>query len=168
MLITEQALRDKGAYCEGIQEFLAEYPEGYDTDNWSLEEQARVLRSSVLKKHIGWAWFVGLSEKFSMAGANLSEANLSEANLYGANLSGANLSGAYLVGAYLVGANLSGANLSGANLSKANLSKANLYGADLYGANLVGANLVGAKYNKYTVWPDGFVPTSGMICVKET
>jgi hypothetical protein len=77
---------------------------------------------------------------------NLSKADLSGADLYGANLYGANLSEAYLFEANLYGANLSGANLYGANLSRANLS--------------------GARYDKYTIPPEGFDPVkSGMILI---
>lgn len=82
MLITEQVLRDKRAYCEGIQEFLAEYPEGYDTDNWTPEEQVRVLRSGPLKKHLVWAWIKGLLTEFSMAGADLSEAKYNKRTIW--------------------------------------------------------------------------------------
>ena len=57
---------------------------------------------------------------------------------------------------FLVGANLSGVDLKGANLTGANLTGANLTGAILAGANLEGANLYGAKYDKGTVWPEGF------------
>ena len=99
----------------------------------------------------------------SLSGANLRNVNLFGANLSGANLEGANLSRAYLRGADLEGANLYGvnlrnANLGGANLYSANLSGANLTGAYLYGANLKGAGLTNIKYDKITVWPEGFKP----------
>ncbi len=44
----------------------------------------------------------------------------------------------------------------GANLVGANLGDANLWNANLGGANLRGAYLWGARYNAYTLWPDGF------------
>jgi len=84
--------------------------------------------------------------------------DLSEADLSGANLSGVVLSGANLDGVNLEGANLIGANLKGAVLSDANLEDANLTGAYLYGADLYGADLTGIKYNKNTIWPEGFKP----------
>ena len=48
------------------------------------------------------------------------------------------------------------ANLRGADLSGADLSRADLSGADLSRANLRWANLSWAKWNKDTIWPDGF------------
>jgi len=125
-----------------------------------------------------------------LSGANLSEADLSGVHLEGADLSGADLSGANIFGAYLEGANLQGADLTGAdlsgdrlsnadlrradltgaNLNSANLTGANLYGADLSHADLRSANLTGvdlfgtnlsfAYYNAFTVWPEGFDPTT--------
>jgi len=90
-------------------------------------------------------------------GANLSKAYLYNANLAGANLAGAKLSYANLAGAKLYRADLSGANLSGADLRSAELDGADLSGANLGGADLDGANLSNIKYNKNTVWPEGFM-----------
>jgi hypothetical protein len=86
-------------------------------------------------------------------GADLSKAKLRDANmrnvdLRGADLNGADLSKAYLKGGYLYKVNLSGVNLEGANLEGANLKE----------TNLEGTNLSGAKYNEYTIWPEGFDP----------
>ena len=50
------------------------------------------------------------------------------------------------------------ADLAGADLSFANLKGANLKGANLSGADLTGADLTGIKYNKNTIWPEGFKP----------
>ena len=75
----------------------------------------------------------------------------------GANLSKAYLYNANLAGAKLYRADLSGANLSGADLRSAELDGADLSGANLRGADLDGANLSNIKYNKNTVWPEGFM-----------
>ncbi len=50
------------------------------------------------------------------------------------------------------------ANLNGADLSEADLIRANLRGADLALADLGLACLLYAKYNAFTVWPEGFDP----------
>lgn len=93
-----------------------------------------------------------------LSNALLQGAHLEHAHLEGANLKNANLKNANLKKANLEGANLFRANLEGAKLSGANLEGANLFGANLFGANLVGANLVVAKYNIFTIFPDGFNP----------
>jgi uncharacterized protein YjbI with pentapeptide repeats len=68
---------------------------------------------------------------------------------------------AYLKGANLSNAKLVNANLSGVDLSYADLSYADLSNADLSNANLSNADLTNAildeiKYNKETIWPQGF------------
>ena len=93
----------------------------------------------------------------SFKGVDLRGANLEGVNLLGANLYYAGLEGANLTGANLTGANLAGANLSGADLRSAELDGADLSGANLGGADLDGANLSNIKYNKNTVWPEGFM-----------
>ena len=75
--------------------------------------------------------------------ADLTETDLSKVNLRCVALSNANL----------VGADLRQANLVGADLSETSL-----LGANLLGAFLTGANLTGAKYNKDTVFSEGFNP----------
>lgn len=101
----------------------------------------------------------------SLVGADLRYITLVGANIRYAHLEGANLEGAHLQAAKLVGADLRdtdlrGADFRGADFRGANLSGANLVGAKFQGADIVGANFDDALWNKYTVWPDGFVPPS--------
>lgn len=176
MIITGEVLGRFGA-CQSQKEmFAATFPDGLDISGlWgdTRERTAtweRLLKIKVVKYNLGWAIFMGIVPArivANLGGANLSGANLSWASLGGANLSQASLGEASLYGANLSRANLSDANLCGANLSRANLyganlSRASLGDADLYGANLREANLSGATYNKYTIWPDGFVPGAEM------
>jgi len=128
--ITVECLLDLGACEEGISAFQEVYPEGLDSDDWTRDEQLRVLGTD-LRKYLGWGWVMDIIPMLPMEDAKLTGANLSDANLFDAKLTGADLSGANLFGA-----NLRGANLSGADLSGANLSCADLFGADLTGANL--------------------------------
>ena len=86
------------------------------------------------------------------------EDGLRFANLKWADLRKADLRNADLVYANLENANLKGADLTGADLFYANLKGANLKGANLSGADLTGADLTGIKYNKNTIWPEGFKP----------
>ena len=79
-----------------------------------------------------------------------------EDSFKGVDLSGADLRGANLRDANLRDADLRWADLRRATLRNSNLRGANLRGAILAGANLEGANLYGAKYDKGTVWPEGF------------
>ena len=59
------------------------------------------------------------------------------------------------------------ADLQGVDLRGINLAGVILHQANLSGANLSGANLTGAKYNKHTVFPEGFDPdTAGMVLVE--
>ena len=53
----------------------------------------------------------------------------------------------------LVGADLKDIDLKNSDLSKANLSR-----PTLIAAKLTKADLIWAKYNKATVWPEGFDP----------
>ena len=147
MIIDREMLRRFNACAEQADLFEAAYPDGLDVSGlWgtSAERNAtwlRLLSADVVKRNIGWAIGEGLIPARIMT--DLSGANLSGTNLSGANLSGANLSGADLRGADLYGADLYGANLRGANLS---------------GADLRMADLSWAEHDKYTQWPDGFVP----------
>ena len=128
MKITEELLRQKGAYEEGIAAFVAVYPEGLELSDWTQEEQLRVLRDTDLRRYLGGWWGGGILPVWTLRGADLS------------------------------GADLNRADLSGANLSRADLSGANLSWADLRRADLRRANLSGAVWNDKTQWPEGFAP----------
>ena len=69
-----------------------------------------------------------------------------------ADLAGKDITGADLRWAILVDADLTGAILVDADLRWANL----------FGADLTGADVTGAKWNKRTIWPSGFTPTTEM------
>ena len=145
MIITNEILENFGA-CNGAKSaFAVEFPDGLDISGlWGDANQRhntwmKIISSSVCKKNLGWAIYVGLIPAritADLAGADLTGADLSRANLAGANLSRADLSRADLTGAYLAGANLAGANLTWANLNGADLNGADLAGADLAGAYL--------------------------------
>jgi hypothetical protein len=106
--------------------------------------------------------------RIDLSGRDLTGLYLGACNFLRANLKGTNLSGATLSGAYLAWADLSEATLKGADLGDADLAGAGLEGADLSGANLCGTNLTradltgvklaGARYDRRTVWPEGFEP----------
>jgi len=88
-----------------------------------------------------------------LVGADLSGANLREAELRNINLRYTNLTGTYLTGADLSGADLSGADFEGAYLRGVNFSGTNLKGAN----NLLRSYYPETtKYNKNTIWPQGF------------
>ena len=107
-----------------------------------------------------------------LRGADSRGADLTDANLFGAHLLGTDLRGAVLNGANLKGVNLRTADLREVDLSCANLRKVNLRTSDLRGAvlkdvDLTGADLSDAKYDKETIFPDGFDPIErGMILVE--
>jgi uncharacterized protein YjbI with pentapeptide repeats len=88
---------------------------------------------------------VGIS---NLSGAIAAEANLSYANLEDANLTNVDLNGATLDGAILKNANLQGADLRNADLRN----------ADLSGAKLETAQLRGARFNRQTIFSEGFDP----------
>ena len=116
-IVTAEVLRDLGACKEGLEAFLAIYPQGV------VESDAlRIIRSGLvdhqLKPHLGW-WILHF-------GASPEGADLRGVNLYGVSLRKADLRRADLRKADLRFANLEGANLRGANLE----------GADLRGARL--------------------------------
>ena len=88
--------------------------------------------------------------------ADLRFADLSFADLRSANLRSADLRFADLSSADLSSANLRSANLRSADLRSANLRSANLRSADLRSADLRFADLSSARFDRLTVWPDGF------------
>jgi len=65
---------------------------------------------------------------------------------------------AYLPAAQLYLTNLRRADMRGANLRGASLFRVDLRGADLWQADLLDADLRGAKFDKTTLWPEGFDP----------
>ena len=81
-----------------------------------------------------------------------------KALFYTESLAYADLSGANLRGADLRGANLRDVDLRFSNLYGANLTGADLTGADLRSTNLYCVSLSDIKYDKNTVWPEGFKP----------
>ena len=122
MIITNEILENFGA-CNGAKSaFAVEFPDGLDISGlWGDANQRhntwmKIISSSVCKKNLGWAIYVGLIPAritADLAGADLTGANLSRADLSRANLAGANLTWAYLAGAYLSRADLSRADLTG-------------------------------------------------------
>jgi hypothetical protein len=100
---------------------------------------------------------IDLSER-DMSGLYLGACNFLRANLKGTNLSGAYLAWADLSEATLKGADLGDADLAGAGLVEADLSGANLCGTNLTRADLSGVKLAAARYDRRTVWPEGFQP----------
>ena len=88
--------------------------------------------------------------------ADLSSADLSIADLRSADLRFADLSFANLRSADLSAADLRSADLRSADLRSANLRFADLSSADLSSADLSSADLSSARFDRLTVWPDGF------------
>ena len=103
MKITKELLIEKGARCEGLQQFARFFPSGFDGE-WTRELQIKILTKTRLRRHFGWAVDAGVVPMWGMSGANLDGANLYRASLVGASLDGASLVGASLAGASLVGA----------------------------------------------------------------
>ena len=169
--------------CNITKTFIAAHPDGvWHVDNWTLKESLYVAKE--------WPKFArgliaeGLIPPVTAYGANLYQYDLCEAVL-----SGATLDSVTLVGANLERADLTLANLFRADLKRANLHRVQLDGADLRFANLDdavltkallgGTNLSGAymktakldhaylryaRYDKNTVFPDGFDPAArGMV-----
>jgi uncharacterized protein YjbI with pentapeptide repeats len=65
-------------------------------------------------------------------------------------------------------ANLQKANMEGTFLKGCNFDEADLRGTNLKGASLEDAYFGNAKYDKETIWPDGFDPvTAGAKLIKE-
>jgi len=138
MKITKELLIEKGARCEGLQQFARFFPSGFDGE-WTRELQIKILTKTRLRRHFGWAVDAGVVPMWGMNGANLA-------------------------GAGLAGAGLAGANLYRANLYRANLAGASLYRANLAGASLAGASLAGAWYTKETIFPKDFdSKAAGMV-----
>ncbi len=133
-------------------------------------------------------------ERAYLTEAKLERANLRWAHLEGANLRGAYLEWAYLIETHLEGADLEEAHMEGVNLIRAHMEEAHLEGADLIkahlnktcleGADLSWTYLMGAKlkevmyddktiwteakYNKDTLWPEGFDPeAAGAVLVED-
>ena len=73
-------------------------------------------------------------------------------------LVGANLYHVVLSGVNLDGVNLKGADLTEADLTEADLSDTILTEANLSDTILTRANLKNIKYDKSTIWPEGFTP----------
>ena len=103
----------------------------------------------------------------TLVSANLTESNLTKANLKETDLSMANLHESKLIEAILQNANLQEADLSGADLRGANLSGAKLTRGDATIDKMFPINLSRAKYNKTTIWPEGFDPTKWGAVYKE-
>jgi len=93
-----------------------------------------------------------------LRGIELRGAHLGGIDLADAQLSAADLRGADLGAADLRGAILHKADLSGANLASADLRGADLCGCDLSRTNLTHTRFAGARYDTYTVWPEGTDP----------
>jgi hypothetical protein len=146
MKVTAELLREKGACSGGIEWFDRLFPQGFEVAEWTPMHQAMTLGDPDGRKHWGWACWVGIIPRHSMAGWRLRGASLRGASLQFAVFWGANLRYADLRGADLRRANLRGANLRGANLGGADLRRANLGDADLRGANL----------DNWERGPDGF------------
>jgi len=72
-----------------------------------------------------------------------------------ADLNQANLENFDFIHAVLGKANLANADLKGADLTEASLR-----GADLSMADLTGATLTGTRYDRNTIWPEGFDPVA--------
>jgi hypothetical protein len=100
--------------------------------------------------------------------ADLHNANLAKSCLIKAKLIGVSLLSANLSGAVLTDADLTGADLAGADLTKANLTGACLESAILSGAEITRANFSGVRYDRRTVWPEGFVvPKDAILVIRE-
>lgn len=99
-------------------------------------------------------------QDYDMRGRDLSLANLWGAELsntvfVNSDLTGAELCEADMSGADLSNADLQNCNLIGANLQEACLENANLRSANLTVATLSKADLTGARFDKFTILPDG-------------
>lgn len=83
MKITKELLIEKGARCEGLQQFARFFPSGFDGE-WTRELQIKILTKTRLRRHFGWAVDAGVVPMWGMNGANLVGASLYRANLDGA------------------------------------------------------------------------------------
>ena len=98
--------------------------------------------------------------EMNMANGNLHKANMVEANLCGTYLRNADLRNAKLMKADLTKAKLlhadcQGAVFAGAMLCNAELIEVDFRRANLHRADLKGAKLMGAKFDEFTILPDG-------------
>lgn len=137
-----------------------------DGYNLSLAEDDSTQRQR-LRCNIFSACLSGIALKganlrgINLRGVNLADANLSKSILCKANLRNTSLREANLTEADLRHADLRGAYFNFTNLEKADLRNANLGNVDFAyneAKNEWSAFLGGAKYNRYTVWPNGFDP----------
>ena len=100
-------------------------------------------------------------------GADLSGANLSNTNANISPFTQANLSNVIARDAFLSnGVDFIQANLQGADLAGSVLGGNSLHGADLTGAILEETDLGGVRWDNYTIWPEGFVPSEEMVYVE--
>ncbi len=96
-------------------------------------------------------------EEALLKNANFSDANLRQAELNVAKIHQGNFRHADLTDASCGGTSFMNADFTHATLANACLNHANLCGANLSQANLRGTRLKNAKYDKYTLFPPGFV-----------
>jgi len=152
----------------------------YDGTLWGADlVSAKLSRAQLWESNLTGAYLTNADmldatlRDSQLIGTQLDEAILTNASLSGADLSHASLRYAALEytvlifsvlretdleGANLTGARLYEADLSGANLSRAILVDTDLRNADLSETRLGLADLSGARYNRFTIWPDGFEP----------
>ncbi|MCM8535429.1 MAG: pentapeptide repeat-containing protein [Lentisphaeraceae bacterium] len=102
----------------------------------------------------------------NLSNGNFDEAKLSGVDFYHANLSQSSFKNSDLSKSFFYRTNLQGSQFSGAifketvfrdlDFSSVNISGADLSGASFYKVDLTGVDLRGVKYDKSTVWPEGF------------
>lgn len=78
MKITKELLIEKGARCEGLQQFARFFPSGFDGE-WTRELQIKILTKTRLRRHFGWAVDAGVVPMWGMNGASLDGASLAGA-----------------------------------------------------------------------------------------
>lgn len=105
---------------------------------WMQGESLRLWAPRLVARSAEWYWLV-LSWRADLRGADLTGASLR-----GADLGGADLRGACLFGVDFCGADLSRAQLQGADLREVCFEEARLWGADLRGARLERAEMARA------------------------
>ena len=81
----------------------------------------------------------------------------------GVTFDGQDLSGQDFRDTDLRGSSFVGATLRNVDFTRAYLRGVNFAGADLTGADLTDANTVGLKYDRVTLWPDGFDPVAATV-----
>ena len=164
--ITRQTLLDHDACNPGIG-IWDELNIQTITWDWANCRDSILKLPPALLPYLGWAVDEKIIPTINLAETNLAKANLVNAYLHKANLHNAYLASANLTDAYLVDANLFGANLYNTSMTNTDLTCANLTCAYLRNANLADVCWYNTKYNKHTVWPDGFDPTqhTGLVLV---